>query len=99
MAETMLAAEAALYQLVTSREFITGDASQKEVRQVVFDTVAAASFVDLLKKTLTILKPINSAITFYQSDSVPVSEVYATFANKLLTATMNTIMITQEERA
>jgi hypothetical protein len=31
MTETMLAAEAVLHQLVTSRELITGNASQKEV--------------------------------------------------------------------
>jgi hypothetical protein len=73
MAETMLAAEMVLHQLVTSRKFITGNASQNEVRQGAFDTVTAASFVDLLKKTLTILKRIDFAITFNQSDRVPVS--------------------------
>jgi hypothetical protein len=63
IAETMLAAEAALHQLITSRKFITGNASQKKVRQDVIDTVTAAGFVDFLNKTLTILKPIDSAIT------------------------------------
>jgi hypothetical protein len=54
MAKTMLAAEAVLHKLVTFREFVTGNAIQKELWQGVFDTVTAASFVDLLKKYLTI---------------------------------------------
>jgi hypothetical protein len=50
MAKTMLAAEAVYYELVTSCKFITGNARQKKVRKGVFDTVTAASFVDLLEK-------------------------------------------------
>jgi hypothetical protein len=48
---------------------------------------------------LTIPESIDSAVTFYQSESVPLSEVYATFANKFPTAIMKIITITQEKRA
>jgi hypothetical protein len=50
MAENMHAAEEVLHQLVTSRELITENPSQKEVRQGVCDTVTAARFFDLLKR-------------------------------------------------
>jgi hypothetical protein len=52
-----------------------------------------------LKRTSTILKQIDSAITSYESDSGQVSKVYATFANKLPTAIMKMVTITQEECA
>jgi Protein of unknown function (DUF 659) len=47
MAETFLAADSVLHQLVTSREFIAGNASQKEMRGGVFDTVTAALSITL----------------------------------------------------
>ena len=93
MVESLLAAETILHQLVSARDFISGTASQKETRQAIHNTVTSASFVDLLTKTLTILKPIDNAIKFYQSDSVPISEMYALFANKLANSIMSMPLI------
>ena len=94
----MLAAETILHQLVSTRNFISVTASQKETRQAIHDMVTGATFVDLLTKTLMILKPIDNAIKFYQSDSVPISEVYASFTNKLPNSIMLMPLISPEER-
>ena len=83
MAETMLAAEAILHQLVTVQGFISGNAKQKAAQQAIHDTVTSANFVNLLQKRLMVLKPLNTAVIFYQSDAVPVSEVFYTFACKI----------------
>ena len=72
MAETMRVAEAILHQLVTVQGFISGDAKQKAAQQAIHDTVPSANFVNLLQKSLMVLKPMNTAIIFYQSDAVPV---------------------------
>ena len=85
-AETMLAAKAILHQLVTVQGFISGDAKQKAARQAIQNTVTSANFVNLLKKTLMVIKHINTAIIFYQSDAVPVSEVFYTFSCKIPSA-------------
>jgi hAT family C-terminal dimerisation region len=66
--------------------FISGDAKQKSAQQAINDTVTSANFVNLLQKTLMVLKPINTAIIFYQSDAVPVSEVFYTFGCKIPSA-------------
>jgi hypothetical protein len=68
--------------------FISGDAKQKAAQQAIHDTVTSANLVNLLKKTLMVLKPINTAIIFYQSNSVPVLDVFYTFANKIPSAIM-----------
>jgi hypothetical protein len=99
MAETMLAAEAILQQLVTARDFVSGNANQKLIRQAVHDTVTKKDFVDLLKMTLSILNPIDIAITYYQSDSVPISDVFATFSNELPRSITALTTITDEERS
>ena len=82
---------------MSARHFISGTASQKETRQAIHDTVTGTTFVNLLTKPLTILKHINNTIKFYQSDSVPISEVYALFANKLPNSTMSMPLISPEE--
>ena len=88
MAETMLAAEAILNQLVTFWGFISGDAKQKAAQQAIHDTVTSASFVNLLQKALMVLKPINTAIIFYQLDAVPVLDVFYTFSSRIPSAIM-----------
>jgi hypothetical protein len=83
MTKTLLAAEEVLLQLVSSRDFVWGTAAQKAERQVILDLIGNPTFVPYLLKMIEILSPIDSAIVFYQSDSVPISEVYRTFASKL----------------
>ena len=77
------AAENAIHAVVTSRGFIVGTAKQKDERRVIVDIVTNALFLTLLDKAIIILNPIDAAIVFYQSDKVPVSEVYCTFNHKL----------------
>jgi beta-galactosidase beta subunit len=60
------AAEVVLHQLVSGRDFISGNAKQKESRQAIYDTVTDVSFVSNLEKTLVVLAPIDAALTLYQ---------------------------------
>jgi hypothetical protein len=83
MTKTLLAAEEVLLQLVSSQDFVRGTAAQKVERQVILDLVGNPTFVPYLSKMIEILSPIDNAIVFYQSDSVPTSKVYRTFASKL----------------
>jgi hypothetical protein len=48
---------------------------------------------------MSILKPIDIAITYYQSDSVPISDVFATFSNGLPKSISALTTITDEERS
>ena len=77
------AAEIAIHAVVTARGFIIGTAKQKDERRAIVDIVTNVSFLTLLDKAIMILNPIDAAIVFYQSDKVPVSEVYCTFNHKL----------------
>ncbi len=70
MTKTLLAAEELLLQLVSSRDFVWGTAAQKAERQVILDLIGNPTFVLYLSKMIEILSPIDSAIVFYQSDSV-----------------------------
>ena len=83
MADAMLAAKAILHQWVTMQGFISGYEKQKAAQQVIHDTVMSANFVNLLQMTLMVLKPINTVIIVYQLDTVPVSDVFYTFASKI----------------
>ena len=83
MADAMLAAKAILHQWVTMQGFISGYEKQKAAQQVIHDTVMSANFVNLLQMTLMVLKPINTAIIVYQLDTVPVLDVFYTFASKI----------------
>jgi hypothetical protein len=75
MVRSLLAAEGVLYQLVTSRDFVTGTNAQKAERQAIADIITNNMFVSFLQKTIEILMPVDVAIVFYQSDEVPLSEV------------------------
>jgi hypothetical protein len=83
MTKTLLAAEEVLLQLVSSQDFVRGTAAQKAERRVILDLIGNPTFVPYLLKMIEILSPIDSAIGFYQSDSVPISEVYYTFTSKM----------------
>ena len=86
MMKTCLAAEGALYSVTNSREFQHQGASTAAVkadRERIRVIVSAPEFVPKMRKVLQILAPIDRALTFYQSDSVLISEVYRTFKEKL----------------
>ena len=55
--------------------FVSGNATQKAEKQQIKDIVIDNGFVDTLKKSITILAPIDHLIVKYQSVPVPVSEV------------------------
>ena len=89
--------EGVLYQLVTSRDFVTtGTNAQKVERQAIADIITNNKFVPLLQKAIAISEPIDAALVFYQSDKVPLSEVYRTF---LVTSFAAMELITEPERA
>jgi hypothetical protein len=98
MFHSLLAAEGALYQLVNSRDFVTGTNAQKAERQAIVDIITNNMFVLFLQKTIEILVPIDAAIVFYQSDQVPLSEVYRTFLVKLPMSIAAMKLIAEPER-
>jgi hypothetical protein len=59
---TSLPTEEVLYQLVTSRDFVTGSAAQKAERQAIADIITNHMLVVLRKKTIEILMPIDASI-------------------------------------
>jgi hypothetical protein len=98
MAETLLSAKEILLQIVTGRDFVlTGRGTQKDEQQAILNTVSDDMFVPHLRKTLQILDPIDAAIKYYQSDSVPISEVFRTFSFKLPAAIQKMDLVDQEK--
>ena len=73
--QSIMDSERLLHQIVTERDFVSGPYKQKEERQSIKTFIVADSFVELLRKSIAILTPIDKLIVKYQSDSVPVSEV------------------------
>ena len=59
--------------------FITGTAKQQEIQVQIKQIVSCDDFIILLKKALLILKPIDMLITYFQNDSISVSDVYWLF--------------------
>ena len=70
MVRSLLASEVVLYQLVTSRDFVTGTNAQKVERQALADIVTNDMFVSFLQKTIEISVPIDAAIVLYDSNCV-----------------------------
>lgn len=78
--ESLLESEALLLQLVSSRDFAKGKSrSQNIQRTKVRNIIADAKFVPNLRKVVLILQPIDSLITKYQSDTVPLSDIFRDF--------------------
>ena len=77
--ETLLSSERILYAIVTARDFIKGTAAQKAERTRIKGMITSDNFIALLMKSLAILAPIDALIVKYQSDAVPVSEVWPDF--------------------
>jgi len=83
--QSIMDSERLLHQIVTERDFVSGSSKQKEERQSIKTFIVADSFVELLRKSIAILTPIDKLIVKYQSDSVPVSEVLVDFTYTQMT--------------
>ena len=77
--QTLLASEKHLHTIVSARDFIKGTAAEKKERTDVKETITDSRFVDLLKKAIAILEPLDTLTVKYQSDKVPISEVVPDF--------------------
>ncbi|RHZ10072.1 hypothetical protein DYB37_013977, partial [Aphanomyces astaci] len=75
--------ESLLHDLVSARDFITGSADQRLRRMAVKETVTAVDFVSKLEHCISVLSPIDKWIKIFQSDRVPVSEVFDAFVHQL----------------
>lgn len=72
--------EQIIFALVNARDFISqSPANQKDTRTEIKETIVNPNFVKSLNKSLSLLKPIDELITLFQSDAVPVSDVYVAF--------------------
>jgi hypothetical protein len=81
MAINVLKSEAILHTMVTAREFFNED-DDKDLatsKQKVYEIIRNNDFIKNLKSVIGILEPIDVLICKYQSDKVPVSEVYKDF--------------------
>ena len=77
---SILAADVILNAIVNHRDFnSSGTTKQKEQKRIIKDFITSVNFIDYLKMSITILEPIDMFITKFQSDSVPISEVYQAF--------------------
>ncbi|KAH6566281.1 hypothetical protein BASA60_009540 [Batrachochytrium salamandrivorans] len=64
-------------------DFIQGTGKQKESQQKINDIITDGKFVEHLDKAIMILNPVDTTIVVFQSDSVPVSQIYQSFANTM----------------
>jgi len=73
---------------------------QREERSYIKAIVTGPDFVDCLKKSIALLKPIDRLIVKYQSDAVPVSEVLVDFGELIqnLSKLFDSEIITYEEK-
>ena len=79
MAETLLGSEPQLHGIAMTRDFIVGTAAQKAERIKIRRIVTSNDFVKNLNKAIAILRPIDALIVKYQSDGVPISDVWLDF--------------------
>ena len=92
--------EQIIYKIFNTRDFVSGNATQKAEKQQIKDIVIDNGFVDTLKKSIAILASIDHLIVKYQSDAVPVSEVLHDLTFELVTsfaALKTTGVITEHE--
>ena len=70
-----------LLSAVSSRDFVSGQKSPaaKESAQIVYDFVRDPETKEAICKTISLLAPIMVEIKKFQSDRVPVSQVFVTF--------------------
>ncbi|KAH9263996.1 hypothetical protein BASA83_012578 [Batrachochytrium salamandrivorans] len=75
--------EHVLHRIVSARDFIQGTGKQKESQQKIHDIITDGKFVEHLEKAIMILNPVDTTIVVFQSDSVPVSQIYQSFASTM----------------
>jgi hypothetical protein len=97
--ESLIKSETILHSIVSAREFINGNAKQKEIRTKVFQIVTVAEFISNLEKSIAILEPIDAAITIFQNDKVPLSKVYYFLNLRIKKSFEELLLVTEEERA
>ncbi|KAH6578245.1 hypothetical protein BASA60_003703 [Batrachochytrium salamandrivorans] len=81
--ESLRKSEHVLHRIVSARDFIQGTGKQKESQQKINDIITDGKFVENLDKAIMILNPVDTTIVVFQSDSVPVSQIYQSFANTM----------------
>ncbi|KAH6569968.1 hypothetical protein BASA60_007991 [Batrachochytrium salamandrivorans] len=73
-----------LHRIVSARTFIQGNRqAEKRVSRKIHDIITDGKFVEHLDKAIMILNPVDTTIVVFQSDSVPVSQIYQSFANTM----------------
>jgi hypothetical protein len=78
--KSVLESEAVLRGIFTNPSFLNvSDKKKREKRQKLHDIVVDKQFQPMLKTALKILEPIDLLITKYQSDKIPISDVYNDF--------------------
>lgn len=77
--KSLLQADTILNAMVTERTFISGTTKQREQRAIIKGIITDGNFITNLRKSIAILNPIDTCITMFQGDSVPVSQVYQSF--------------------
>ncbi len=74
---TLLHSEAPLHTIVNDRDFISGGKIEEKTQLKFF--ISHENFPYYLRKCLAILKPVDSLIVKYQSNTTPLSDVYHDF--------------------
>jgi Protein of unknown function (DUF 659)/hAT family C-terminal dimerisation region len=82
MCESVLSNEPSLHTIVSDRYFVlVATRAQAAERTKLKDFVTGPSFVVNLEKVIHILKPVDSLVVKYQSDKVPISEIWPDFVS------------------
>jgi Protein of unknown function (DUF 659) len=80
MCESVLVNEPNLHAVVSEREFLlVSSRVQRADRENIKAFVTGCTFVSNLEKVIMILKPVDALVVKYQSDKVPISEVWPDF--------------------
>lgn len=95
---SLLKSESILHSMVTARDFLSGSTRLKASAQKVYEIITQDTFLQNLQKSIAILEPINQAIVRFQSDTVPVSEIYRCFQVDLTQSFASLDCLEQSER-
>ncbi|RLN89474.1 hypothetical protein BBJ28_00021748 [Nothophytophthora sp. Chile5] len=78
--DTVLAAESALFSVVSCRHFLVAKTKkQKKARREVHDLVTSTNFVPRLEKAVGMLKIVVQHLRHFEKNDTPVSDVYKMF--------------------
>jgi Protein of unknown function (DUF 659) len=91
--------ESVLHVIVSAREFVPASGRQSESCCKIRDIITSNTFVNLLEKCIHILIPIDAAITVFQNDCTPISDIYRLFAIDLKSKFDNMACLSSEERS